>query len=400
MGMCEHYEELISAFIDGALAEEDRAALMEHMSGCASCQAYFDDLTAIHGAMGAGSIQAPEDFANAVMARVRETPQEHPRRRTIPLHPWRVWAAAAACCAIVALGIWNFQRLTGTQSQSQPELPTGSARSTDEAEEIYDETSEEKWDLIIEDYSQNSAAEFEDDAAPDTPVDAGGGAETAHAESKSSMPAQSAAQDRTVGNDASDSDSRSKTAMEGELAPEPGAVPGTSADAGGGAEEALAVDGIMPLSLEGGEAGAIAGVPDSEGPGETALPPVVDYETAAELFGHELVPCTEDCFAGYSLHWTGGSEGQDVIYDAVNYEFSNGSIQVNRRGESLDWLGEDSESVVYKGETFFVNDSSREGYTSVQYYPDGENGLGYAACFVSEMEREEVFALILSLVIS
>ena len=382
MGACEHYEELISAFIDGTLVEKDRAALMEHMSDCAACQAYFDDLIAIHDAMDTELIQVPEDFADTVMARVRETPQERSGRKVVPLHSWWRWVAAAACCAIVALGIWNFQNLTGTQG-----LPAGAARSVDDAEDVYDESSEEEWALITGNYSSNSIVKTEeaDDALPDAPADTGGGAETTAA------PVQPPAQNSTVRNDASDSDSLSKAAMGVEAESESDTACGMSADAESPAEESILP---MSLSMEDGE--AIGDIPD---PGETVGPLMADYETAVELFGHELVPCTEDNFEGYSLHWVGADGGQDVTYDAVDYRFSNGLIQVEDRSGSCDWFLEDTESVVYNGETFFVKDAPREGYTSVQYYPERENGLGYAACFVSEMEQGEVFELILSLVI-
>lgn len=396
MGACERYEELISAFIDGALAEEDRSALSEHMSGCAACQAYFDDMIAIHEAMDTESVQAPEDFVDTVMAKVRETPQERPGRNVILLRSWRRWAAAAACCAIVALGIWNFHNLTGTPAPDQPGLPAGASRSIGEADDVFDEDSEEEWAQITDNYNSNVTVKTEeaDDAAPDTPADTGGVTDTAAA------PAQPPTQGGTVRNDAPDPDSLSKATAEAEPAPEPDMASDTSAGAAGGTKESPVGDGIMSLSLEGGM--AIDGASDPDSPGEAveaARPLTVDYDTAVELFGHELVPCAEENFEGYSLHRASGSEGRDVIYDAVDYLFSNGLIQIEDRSGGPDWFLEDTESVVYNGGTFFVKDAPREGYTSVQYYPGGESGLGYAACFASEMEQEEVFALILSLVI-
>ena len=47
MRMCTEYEDMISAFIDGALTEGDRAALMEHMASCPACQEYFDQQIAL-----------------------------------------------------------------------------------------------------------------------------------------------------------------------------------------------------------------------------------------------------------------------------------------------------------------------------------------------------------------
>ena len=106
MRTCREYEDMISAFIDGALAEDDRAALMEHMAACPACQEYFDQQIALHDALlaDAESIRPPEDFASDVMARVRFTPQD---KRKKPAVRWQRWAALAACCAIAALALWR-----------------------------------------------------------------------------------------------------------------------------------------------------------------------------------------------------------------------------------------------------------------------------------------------------
>ena len=68
MRTCEEYEALISAFIDGALADEDRAELMAHMAECPACQAYFDDQIAIHDALADMEVKAPEGFAATACA--------------------------------------------------------------------------------------------------------------------------------------------------------------------------------------------------------------------------------------------------------------------------------------------------------------------------------------------
>lgn len=113
MRSCEEYEALISAFIDGALAEEDRGALMEHMASCPACQQYFDDQIAIHDALESLEVPAPAGFAEQVMEHVRLTPQsatgpERPEKKITAFPRWRRWAALAACCAVAALGVWAF----------------------------------------------------------------------------------------------------------------------------------------------------------------------------------------------------------------------------------------------------------------------------------------------------
>ena len=114
MRTCEEYEALISALLDGALADEDRAELMAHMAECPVCQAYFDDQIAIRTALAGMEVQAPEGFADRVMAQVRQESRQTPvsqkqEKKTVPFPLWRRYAAMAACCAIVAIaGFWAF----------------------------------------------------------------------------------------------------------------------------------------------------------------------------------------------------------------------------------------------------------------------------------------------------
>lgn len=107
MNTCEGYEELISAFLDGMLSNQDRLALMEHMARCSVCQNYFNEQIAIHDALmdDMETIQVPAGFAGAVMERVRTAPQEKQPGRTFR---WRQWAVLAACCALAAVGIWRY----------------------------------------------------------------------------------------------------------------------------------------------------------------------------------------------------------------------------------------------------------------------------------------------------
>lgn len=113
MRTCEEYEALISALLDGALADEDREELMAHMAGCPACQAYFDDLLAIRTALSGLEDKAPAGFTDRVMDQVRresrQTEEKENSRKTVAFPYWRRYAAMAACCAIVAIaGFWAF----------------------------------------------------------------------------------------------------------------------------------------------------------------------------------------------------------------------------------------------------------------------------------------------------
>lgn len=178
MRTCSEYEDMISAFIDGALTEHERAALMEHMASCPVCQEYFDQQIALHDALlaDAEAIQPPEDFAADVMARVRFTPQEKRKKTAVR---WQRWAALAACCAIAALALWR--GAAGTQqvnmaSRAADACPATTedcektARSAKEepAVPVPEDTPEERDDLLTAPPSLNSAP------PPEETADSGG----------------------------------------------------------------------------------------------------------------------------------------------------------------------------------------------------------------------------------
>ena len=129
MKTCEEYASLISDFLDGELSAEDRAEVAEHVASCPACQQYFDDLVAMHDAFDQiEEVPVPDGFTERVMARVRETPQTE-EKKIIPFPHWRRWAALAACCAIVALGLWSAQRTAMPQKISRQTALAESASS-------------------------------------------------------------------------------------------------------------------------------------------------------------------------------------------------------------------------------------------------------------------------------
>ena len=105
MGTCEWYREQCSACLDGALSEEERRELMDHLAVCGDCRGYFADLLALREALAGLETPAPEGFADRVMERVRM--EAEPAKRALPFPGWRRWAALAACCAVVCLGVWR-----------------------------------------------------------------------------------------------------------------------------------------------------------------------------------------------------------------------------------------------------------------------------------------------------
>ena len=95
----EHYSDMISAAVDGALSPEEHRQLLEHLSGCPACREAYEQTLLLHDAFAAyEEPEVPADLTAAVMGRVRQERAKHRRR---PL--WRL-AAAAACLAVILYG--------------------------------------------------------------------------------------------------------------------------------------------------------------------------------------------------------------------------------------------------------------------------------------------------------
>ena len=106
MHTCEEYRILISALIDDEISDPERSILMEHIAGCDDCKNYLNDQMLIHEAVQSMDCTAPVGFADGVMARVRETKQTLPEKKVISFPHWKRFASLAACCAVIALGIF------------------------------------------------------------------------------------------------------------------------------------------------------------------------------------------------------------------------------------------------------------------------------------------------------
>ena len=128
MIVCKEYEARISALIDDALTTDERIEVLAHLDNCPACRAYWEDLLSLRDLLRAEETPAPAGFADAVMARVHETKQEKaPERKVLPFPQWKRFAALAACCAVVLLGIWSLDLMPGTENSMDMAALNGSA---------------------------------------------------------------------------------------------------------------------------------------------------------------------------------------------------------------------------------------------------------------------------------
>ncbi len=131
MVVCKEYESRIGALMDDELTAEERIAVLEHLAQCPACRAYWEDLLSVREALCTQTECAPVGFAEAVMARVHEMKQDVVSEQKVLRFPqWKRFAALAACCAVVLLGIWA---IPGVDNNSMDKAMTNGSAAPERA---------------------------------------------------------------------------------------------------------------------------------------------------------------------------------------------------------------------------------------------------------------------------
>lgn len=153
MNPCEHWEELLSARLDGPLTQEEARQLEDHLAACPRCRQYARELEETQKALQAWAAEPPPAVAAAILDAVRKEPR--PAKR-----PRRAWMSLAAA-AVLALVIWGAVQLPGLGESAE------SAAASDSAvmEQGPMEDSEDN-QKTNEEYSQESASAEPEASAP------------------------------------------------------------------------------------------------------------------------------------------------------------------------------------------------------------------------------------------
>ena len=172
MKNCDEIAPLLSAFVDGELTDEERAAVRAHVSECEKCGALLGELTALHAAFGEMRDEdVPLGFTEGVMAAVRAEKAERPQTKKRSV---RRWMPVAACAAVVVLAAAVAIPHLNVQSASDAAMPASEVQSysmdtaaaTDTASaDAEEEYPEQFWEAV----------QF---AAPDEAADGNGRAKT------------------------------------------------------------------------------------------------------------------------------------------------------------------------------------------------------------------------------
>ncbi len=101
MADCEHYQELISLYVDGEIAPDEEAALLAHLKTCPDCAALLSVYSEVSRLLS-DDADPPEALAENVMRRVREQ-REGRFQRNIRMRRTVLRVAATAACAALLL---------------------------------------------------------------------------------------------------------------------------------------------------------------------------------------------------------------------------------------------------------------------------------------------------------
>ena len=122
MTPCENYWEALNAFVDGECSPEEEAALRAHLADCAACREALAELTALHDGFPDWEDEAvPEGFADGVLQKIAETPQQAPKKGKRK-RSGAAWASLAACLGIMVLlgTLFPGERSAGSANTAAP----------------------------------------------------------------------------------------------------------------------------------------------------------------------------------------------------------------------------------------------------------------------------------------
>ena len=144
MNPCEHWEELLSARLDGPLTQEEARQLEDHLAACPRCRQYARELEETQSALRDWGAEPPPAVTEAILDAVRKEPR--PAKR-----PRRAWMSLAAA-AVLALVIWGAVQLPGLGKSAE------SAASDSAVMEQGPMEDSEGSQKTNEEYSQESAS--------------------------------------------------------------------------------------------------------------------------------------------------------------------------------------------------------------------------------------------------
>lgn len=126
MMQCNEFRELLSAWLDGELSEEESAGLAEHLAVCHECSECLAEYRQISSAVSSLAVEPPENLASGIMYRVSLETKKGGGRR------FGRFTAIAAVIALLLITAASFKGLIpgleiNTTSSALSESPEAQA---------------------------------------------------------------------------------------------------------------------------------------------------------------------------------------------------------------------------------------------------------------------------------
>jgi len=137
LNSCEHYLEMMSAFMDGELDESLRAELSEHISTCDECFNASLAYKAINEAISDGEVTPPEDLCALVMKKIHTSSPAAPKaKKKFTMRHLGALVAALAVVIVTAVAAPSMFKKAGSDEaandaiEASPEDIKGSLQNT------------------------------------------------------------------------------------------------------------------------------------------------------------------------------------------------------------------------------------------------------------------------------
>jgi hypothetical protein len=142
MTSCRDFAALLSPFVDGDLAGDERAAVVAHLDGCAVCRGIVSDLERLRAAARLlGPVAPPDHLRRQVAARVRLDAGRPEDPAAVPASTsraaWPQWVGLAAALVLVTFSVYLVGVLQAPQpAPTEPTPGTGTGSVAVVAQEL------------------------------------------------------------------------------------------------------------------------------------------------------------------------------------------------------------------------------------------------------------------------
>jgi anti-sigma factor RsiW len=132
MTVCDKFNELLSAAIDGEITPDEEKELISHMEACNECSSLFESLRVLSNEFSDMLIDPPEALLSGIMEKIKNRGQMD-RRKFGKKRFFMMGGRLAAAAAVIVLVLFAADTFgTSRKSPAEKEMPADYAMKTAE----------------------------------------------------------------------------------------------------------------------------------------------------------------------------------------------------------------------------------------------------------------------------